>query len=131
MNVPMALTCDSVAGWFAQPKGHRRKCLPTVVDVGTDCRRWPLAVAVGFEPTEACTSHAFEACSFGRSDTPPPARLQGAPRPEERAEQRAGLLCTDAGEHLGPVVETPVADDIPQRSDRPRLGILGPVDDAI
>ena len=31
-----------------------------------------LAVAVGFEPTEACTSHAFEACSFGRSDTLPP-----------------------------------------------------------
>ena len=34
-----------------------------------------LAVAVGFEPTEACTSHAFEACSFGRSDTPPPKTL--------------------------------------------------------
>ena len=36
-----------------------------------------LAVAVGFEPTEAFTSHAFEACSFGRSDTPPPRRVQG------------------------------------------------------
>jgi polar amino acid transport system substrate-binding protein len=35
-----------------------------------------LAVAVGFEPTEACTSHAFEACSFGRSDTLPPRSLQ-------------------------------------------------------
>lgn len=35
-----------------------------------------LAVAVGFEPTEACTSHAFEACSFGRSDTLPPKTLQ-------------------------------------------------------
>jgi hypothetical protein len=34
-----------------------------------------LAVAVGFEPTEAFTSHAFEACSFGRSDTPPPESL--------------------------------------------------------
>src|SRR5882724_8135300 len=34
-----------------------------------------MAVAVGFEPTEACTSHAFEACSFGRSDTPPPKTL--------------------------------------------------------
>ena len=34
-----------------------------------------MAVAVGFEPTEACTSHAFEACSLGRSDTPPRASL--------------------------------------------------------
>ena len=30
-----------------------------------------MAVAVGFEPTEGFPSHAFEACSFGRSDTPP------------------------------------------------------------
>jgi hypothetical protein len=36
------------------------------------------AVAVGFEPTEACTSHAFEACSFGRSDTPPRTRIHAA-----------------------------------------------------
>jgi hypothetical protein len=34
-----------------------------------------LAVAEGFEPSEAFTSHAFEACSLGRSDTPPPGRL--------------------------------------------------------
>ena len=37
-----------------------------------------MAVAVGFEPTEACTSHAFEACSFGRSDTLPLTSLQEA-----------------------------------------------------
>ena len=36
-----------------------------------------LAVAVGFEPTESLPSHAFEACSFGRSDTPPPRNVQG------------------------------------------------------
>ena len=30
-----------------------------------------LAEGVGFEPTEACTSHAFEACPFGRSGTLP------------------------------------------------------------
>ena len=30
-----------------------------------------MAVAEGFEPSEGCPSHAFEACSFGRSDTPP------------------------------------------------------------
>jgi len=29
------------------------------------------AVMVGFEPTVACTTHAFEACSLGRSDTSP------------------------------------------------------------
>lgn len=31
-----------------------------------------LAVTVGFEPTVACTTLAFEASSFGRSDTSPP-----------------------------------------------------------
>ena len=30
-----------------------------------------MAEGVGFEPTEACTSHAFEACPFGRSGTLP------------------------------------------------------------
>ena len=29
------------------------------------------AEGVGFEPTEACTSHAFQACPFGRSGNPP------------------------------------------------------------
>ena len=33
--------------------------------------RIPLAVAVGFEPTVGCPTHAFETCSLGRSDTPP------------------------------------------------------------
>ena len=31
-----------------------------------------VAVTVGFEPTVACTTLAFEASSFGRSDTSPP-----------------------------------------------------------
>ncbi len=26
---------------------------------------------MGFEPTETCASHAFQACRFGRSRTPP------------------------------------------------------------
>ena len=30
-----------------------------------------LAVTAGFEPAVACTTHAFQACSFGRSDTSP------------------------------------------------------------
>ena len=36
----------------------------------------PRAVAVGFEPTVVLPTHAFEACSFGRSDTPPSVRVQ-------------------------------------------------------
>jgi hypothetical protein len=39
--------------------------------------RWRRAVAQGFEPWEACTSHAFEACSLGHSDTPPRTRIHG------------------------------------------------------
>ena len=40
-----------------------------------------MAEGVGFEPTEGCPSHAFQACRFGRSRTPPgvdsfPARRQ-------------------------------------------------------
>ncbi len=35
-----------------------------------------MAVAEGFEPSEGgYPSHAFEACSLGRSDTPPPVTL--------------------------------------------------------
>ena len=30
-----------------------------------------MAEGVGFEPTETCASHAFQACRFGRSRTPP------------------------------------------------------------
>ena len=32
---------------------------------------WGLAEGVGFEPTEACASRAFQARRFGRSRTPP------------------------------------------------------------
>ena len=35
-------------------------------------------MAEGFEPSEGFPSHAFEACSLGRSDTPPPERLPNA-----------------------------------------------------
>ena len=31
----------------------------------------PWAEGVGFEPTDGCPSHAFQACRFGRSRTPP------------------------------------------------------------
>ena len=29
-----------------------------------------MAEGMGFEPTVACATHAFQACSFDRSDTP-------------------------------------------------------------
>jgi hypothetical protein len=50
-----------------------------------------VAERVGFEPTEACTSHAFEACPFGRSGTSPSSEASGIPvrsRPEERPPVR-------------------------------------------
>ena len=56
-----------------------------------------LAVAVGFEPTEACTSHAFEACSFGRSDTLPPMSLQGAVRAPRTVLAEPGPATTRPG----------------------------------
>jgi hypothetical protein len=38
-----------------------------------------MAVAEGFEPSDGgYPSHAFEACSLGRSDTPPPDSLPNA-----------------------------------------------------
>ena len=37
-----------------------------------------MAVAEGFEPSDGgYPSHAFEACSLGRSDTPPSGSLPG------------------------------------------------------
>ena len=36
-----------------------------------------LAEGVGFEPTEALASHAFQACPFGRSGNPPGPRVSG------------------------------------------------------
>ena len=49
-----------------------------------------MAVAEGFEPSEAFTSHAFEACSLGRSDTPPPGRV-----PNRASRARIGSAGTD------------------------------------
>ncbi len=62
---------------------------------------------MGFEPTDACTSHAFEACSFGRSDTLPPTSVQdgrggvaGGGRPTR--DRRAGAQPSDfpGGRHV-------------------------------
>src|SRR5690242_12556133 len=48
-----------------------------------------MAVAEGFEPSDGgYPSHAFEACSLGRSDTPPRGSLPGARRVPEIASFR-------------------------------------------
>ena len=36
--------------------------------------RRTMAEGVGFEPTVTCATHAFQACRFGRSRTPPGAK---------------------------------------------------------
>ena len=44
-----------------------------------------MAVAEGFEPSDGgYPSHAFEACSLGRSDTPPPVSLPADPNAHSR-----------------------------------------------
>src|SRR5450759_784383 len=71
-------------------------------------------------------SHAFEACSFGRSDTPPPASLTEPGGGEELAEHSRALGLEHATHHLGAVVEPPVTDHVVQRPGRTRLWIRSP-----
>src|SRR5579875_2809325 len=78
-----------------------------------------LAVAVGFEPTVVLPTHAFEACSFGRSDTPPPDRLPDARTPttrEELGQQGRALVLSNPTDHLRTVVESPIAQQFPHRT---------------
>ena len=91
-----------------------------------------MAVAAGFEPAEGCPSRAFEARSFGRSDTPPRRTIPnpdasdeirsgqaatsaaaGSP-PEEPAQGRAALGLEDPAADVDPVVQAGVADDVEQ-----------------
>ncbi len=44
-----------------------------------------VAEGVGFEPTEGCPSHAFQACRFGRSRTPPTSPIDRVERIRVRA----------------------------------------------
>ena len=60
---------------------------------------------MGFEPTEACTSHAFEACSFGRSDTLPRRILPNDhPCPPPGAFPGAVLAVGPGDVHNSPVI---------------------------
>ena len=51
---------------LSERQRHRARIAYVSRSFGAD-----MAEGVGFEPTEACTSHAFQACRFGRSRTPP------------------------------------------------------------
>ena len=56
-----------------------------------------MAVAVGFQPTVGLhPQHAFEACSLGRSDTPPPGRLPDLAEPFEISGGLVARAATEA-----------------------------------
>ena len=54
-----------------------------------------LAEGVGFEPTEAFTSHAFEACPFGRSGTLPGRQVSGRSHSRHPSFRHGVLPLTD------------------------------------
>ncbi len=67
-----------------------------------------LAVAEGFEPSDGgYPSHAFEACSLGRSDTPPPGILR---------RHRLALLTPIAGGRRNPPAEQRIRRPAPRRA---------------
>ena len=112
-------------------------------------RALPRAVAEGFEPSVTCATLAFEASSFGRSDTLPRETLQHAGRcfeigirgsvfrgrssvgAEESGEDSGAVFGEYALDHLGAVVEPPVAYDVPERAGRAGLLVAGAVDDPV
>ena len=76
-----------------------------------------LAERVGFEPTEGCPSHAFQACRFGRSRTSPEVKTRARTRRRRPGDLRhssdsaescclpaltrfTGCGCTGPGRHL-------------------------------
>jgi hypothetical protein len=81
--------------------------------------RWDL------NPRRAEPSHAFEACSLGRSDTPPRTRVLDAfgasetgidlaVTVEEAPQHGTALRLEDAGHDLETMVQPAVADEVPQ-----------------
>jgi len=73
-----------------------------------------MAVSVGFEPTESFPSRAFEARSFGRSDTTPRERLPVASGNEEIGQHLRTLICEHPCDDFWPMWHARVADNIPQ-----------------
>src|SRR5665811_1574515 len=71
-------------------------------------------------------THAFEACSFGRSDTPPWGRLlEPVPLKEIEQDLRA-LRLADSADHLDPMRGPTVAYDVPNRPACAGLRVPGP-----
>ena len=81
-----------------------------------------MAVAEGFEPSDGgYPSHAFEACSLGRSDTPPSKSLrvaggltQIALTSEKALQQRGAFLGEHSPAHLRPMRQPPVPHHVPK-----------------
>jgi hypothetical protein len=79
-----------------------------------------MAVAEGFEPSDGgYPSHAFEACSLGRSDTPPPDSIpmpSCSPQPlpgEEGLQPRGAFIGQHPAAYGRTVVEPPVSHHVP------------------
>ena len=101
------------------------------------------AVTAGFEPAVGLPTLAFEASSFGRSDTSPPRNLSSfRPRMpihlrslampgEEVQERRGALVGANAADDLDAMVQAGVSDDIEEGGDGAGLGVVRSKDDPI
>jgi site-specific DNA recombinase len=62
---------DRPHGYAVTGRNHRSVGRRRIVSLCLGSKENDLAEGVGFEPTEGCPSHAFQACRFGRSRIPP------------------------------------------------------------
>jgi hypothetical protein len=70
-----------------------------------------LAERVGFEPTEGCPSHAFQACRFGRSRTSPGWLNRQRPEPLACSALQHDIVCTTPSPHPLGTRRVPTWDD--------------------
>ena len=80
-----------------------------------------LAEGVGFEPTEAFTSHAFEACPFGRSGTLPGRQVSGIRRTRHR---RSRILKVSSGRAENLVMQVDLFDNGAGTGPRPAWQVI-------
>lgn len=73
-----------------------------------------MAVAEGFEPSDGgYPSHAFEACSLGRSDTPPGEILRFFPNyPKSRGLTFVAVFGEKAGQRCGAIISQHTAPNL-------------------
>lgn len=88
-----------------------------------------LAVAEGFEPSEGCPSRAFEARSFGRSDTPPRETIlvpaEAAPIRRHPGPDWAAAVETcgwSGGPNSPPPQQLPIRSEAPHKTTRSGAG---------